>query len=313
MLKKSIHGLFSAKSKKCDFFFSTFFKHWGCLKNGGASPHRTQAAEKQLFQQPANLPLAGVTVVVTRPAHQAQGLHALIESRGGSVILFPVLEIQDTEDTGPVRALIERLDGFDMAIFISANAVHKALPMMTARKPLPSRLRLVTVGESTAKALQKYGRSPDLCPREQSNSEALLALPEMQQVRGKNIVIFRGEGGRELLGETLRQRGASVVYAEVYRRAKPATDPGNLQDHLQRGKVDVISVTSNAGLVNLLELAGPAVRNTLLATPLVVMSERNIKHARRLGFAGPIAMAKQASDAGLAEAIEDLVKARTTA
>jgi len=261
----------------------------------------------------SNLPLNGVTVVVTRPAHQAQGLRALIESRGGKVILFPVLEIQDTEDTGPVRALIERLDGFDMAIFISANAVHKALPMITARGPLPSQLRLVTVGEGTAKALQKYGRSPDLCPREQSSSEALLALPEMQQVRGKNIVIFRGEGGRELLDDTLRQRGANVVYAEVYRRARPATDPGELHDELRRGKVGVISVTSNTGLVNLLELAGPAVRNSLLATPLVVMSERNIEHARRLGFAGPIAMAKQASDAGLVEAIEDLVKTRTTA
>lgn len=263
-------------------------------------------------KRPDHRPLAGVTVVVTRPAHQAQGLRELIEDRGGKVILFPVLEIQDTEDTGPVRALIERLDEFDMAIFISANAVLKALPMITARRPLPSRLRLVTVGESTAKALQKYGRSPDLCPCEQSSSEALLALPEMQQVRGKNIVIFRGEGGRELLGETLRQRGASVVYAEVYRRAKPATDPGTLQDHLRRGKVDVISVTSNAGLVNLMELAGPAVWNTLLATPLVVMSERNIEHAHGLGFTGPIARAKQASDAGLAEAIEDLVKTRTT-
>jgi uroporphyrinogen-III synthase len=265
-------------------------------------------------KRPDHRHLAGVTVVVTRPAHQAQGLRKLIEDRGGKVILFPVLDIQDAEDTGPVHALIERLDEFDMAIFISANAVHKALPMITARRPLPSRLRLVTVGEGTAKALQKYGKLSDLCPSEQSNSEALLALPEMQQVRGKHIVIFRGEGGgRELLADTLRQRGASVVYAEVYRRAKPAIDPGDLQDHLRRGKVDVISVTSNAGLVNLLELAGPAVRNSLLATPLVVMSERNIEHARSLGFAGPIARAKQASDAGLAEAIEDLVKTRTTA
>ena len=272
------------------------------------APSCAMSTPMSALPSPANLPLNGVTVLVTRPAHQAQGLRELIEDRGGKVILFPVLEIQDAEDTGAVRALIERLDEFDMAIFISANAVHKAMPMIAARRPLPSRLRLVTVGEGTAKALQKYGRNPDLCPREHSSSETLLALPEMQQVLGKHIVIFRGEGGRELLGETLRQRGASVAYAEVYRRAKPATDPGDLQDHLRRGKVHIISVTSNAGLVNLVELAGPAARNSLLATPLVVMSERNIEHARRLGFAGPIARAKQASDVGLAEAIEDLVK-----
>ena len=263
--------------------------------------------------KPDTSALAGVTVVVTRPAHQAQGLRELIEASGGTVILFPVLEIQDAEDTGAVRALIERLDKFDMAIFISANAVHKALPVMLARGPLPERLRLATVGEGTAKALQKYGRDPDLCPREQFNSEALLALPEMQQVRGRNIVIFRGEGGRELLAETLRQRGATVTYAEVYRRIKPATGPAELQDQLRRGKVDIISVTSNAGLVNLLELAGPAVQNILHATPLVVMSERNVEHARGLGFSGPIAVAKQTGDAGLVEAINDLIRARTTA
>ncbi len=279
----------------------------------GRAPSCAMSTPMSATPNLSNSPLSGVTVVVTRPAHQAQGLRALIESRGGKVILFPVLEIQDVEDTGPLHALSERLNEFDMAIFISANAVHKALPMITARRPLPPRLRLVAVGEGTAKALQKYGASPDLCPRGQSSSETLLAMPEMQPVRGKHIVIFRGEGGRELLGETLRQRGAGVVYVEVYRRSKPATDPGELHDLLRRGKVDIISVTSNTGLVNLLELAGPAVRNVLLATALVVMSERNIEQARKLGFVGPIAMAKQASDAGLAEAIEDLVKTRTTA
>ncbi|MEO6697026.1 MAG: uroporphyrinogen-III synthase, partial [Gammaproteobacteria bacterium] len=125
--------------------------------------------------KPKTPDLAGITVVVTRPAHQAQGLRELIEASGGNVILFPVLEIQDAEDTGAVQTLIERLDEFDMAIFISANAVHKALPLIMAQGPLPSRLRLAAVGKGTAKALQKYGRDPDLCPREQFNSETLLA------------------------------------------------------------------------------------------------------------------------------------------
>ncbi|MDA1106849.1 MAG: uroporphyrinogen-III synthase [Proteobacteria bacterium] len=246
--------------------------------------------------------LAGVTVVVTRPRHQAARLCHLIEARGGRAVLFPVLEIIDVEDSGPARALIQRLDEFDLAIFVSANAVHKAAPMIAARAGFPARLRVAAIGRRTAEVLQAHGLRADIQPQEGFTSEALLALPEMQNVQGKNIVIFRGTGGRALLGETLTQRGAHVSYAEVYRRVRPVCEGAELVRVLEDNKKVVMVVTSNEGLQNLFEMAGVQGQPLLRHTRLVVMSARNAECARSLGF-GKAVVAEQADDEGLIDGV----------
>lgn len=246
--------------------------------------------------------LAGVTVVVTRPRHQAARLCHLIEARGGRSVLFPVLEIIDVEDIGPARALIQRLDEFDLAIFVSANAVHKAAPMMAARAGFPARLRVAAIGRRTAEALQAHGLRADIQPHEGYTSEALLALPEMQHVQGKNVVIFRGAGGRELLGEALTRRGAQVSYAEVYRRVRPEYESAALVRVLGENKNIIIVVTSNEGLQNLFEMAGAQGQPLLRHTRLVVMSTRNAEFARSLGF-GAAVVAGQAGDEGLLDGV----------
>ena len=168
------------------------------------------------------LPLAGLGILVTRPAHQADRLCELIKQAGGRALRFPVIEILPPHDTAPLAALIDTLDDADIAIFISANAVEHGLALLRARRDLPAALKLAAIGRSTGAALRAtLGRGPDICPAERFDSEALLALEAMQKVHGKRIVIFRGEGGREVLAETLRARGATVEYADVYRRARP--------------------------------------------------------------------------------------------
>ena len=242
--------------------------------------------------------LAGVTVVVTRPRHQAARLCHLIEARGGRAVQFPVMEIIDVEDIGPARALIQRLDEFDLAIFVSANAVHNAAPLITARAGFPARLRVAVIGRRTAEALQTHGLRADIQSQAGFTSEALLALPEMQHVQGKNVVIFRGAGGREWLGEALTQRGAHVSYAEVYRRVRPEYESAALVRVLEENKSTIIVVTSNEGLQNLFEMAGTEGQPLLRHTRLVVMSARNAECARRLGF-GTAVVAAQVGDEGL--------------
>ena len=164
--------------------------------------------------------LAGRRVVVTRPAGHAAHLAALIRAAGGEPVLFPVLEILDAEDLQPLLALVERLDTFDLALFVSANAVDKALALVLARRAWPAALRVATVGRGSARALERHGFAAVIAPSERFDSEALLDLPELKDVAGKRVVIFRGEGGRELLGDTLAARGATVEYAECYRRGR---------------------------------------------------------------------------------------------
>ena len=252
--------------------------------------------------------LADTVVLVTRPVHQAQLLCTLIEAEGGRAIAFPVLEIQDLSDNSAVMHLLKRLDEFDLAIFISANAVIKAMDLILPQRDWPSHLQIAVVGARTAAALREYGITVDICPDEKFNSEALLALPEMHTIKNKKVVIFRGEGGRELLADTLRQRGADIEYAEVYRRGKPADIPGhaslNLAELLVAGEVNIIVVTSNEGLRNLWELAGSAGQEVLKHMPLAVMSARIAAAAQELGVTCPVFIAPEANDEGLLAALK---------
>lgn len=253
--------------------------------------------------------LKGVGVLVTRPAQQATELCELIEEQGGRALLFPVLEIVAAEESPALLDLVDRLDEFDIAVFISANAVDKALSLILARRPLPAHLQLAVVGNSTARQLQEFGMHADIIPTQGFNSEALLSLPEMQEVNGKNIVIFRGAGGRELLAQVLRERGARVEYAEVYRRTRPQADVSALLEELRQNKVQAVTATSSEAVRNLLEMAGKEGAQRLCALPLVVLSARIAQDARALGFKS-VTAAKLADDEALAEAIVQAVRLR---
>ena len=227
--------------------------------------------------------LAGRRVVVTRPAGQTAHMAALIRAAGGEPVLFPALEILDADDLQPVLALIERLDAFDLAVFVSANAVDKALALVRSRRAWPAGLRVATVGRGSERALQRHGIDAVIAPRERFDSEALLDLPEMKDVAGKLVAIFRGDSGRELLGDTLAARGATVEYGECYRRARPKADPAPLLALWQRHQLDAITVTSSEGLANLLDMLGESGRQCLQQTPLFAPHERIAAAARALG------------------------------
>jgi uroporphyrinogen-III synthase len=227
--------------------------------------------------------LAGRRVVLTRPAGQAAHLAALIQAAGGEPVLFPALEILDVEDLRPLDPLIDRLDTFDLAIFVSANAVDKALALVRARRSWPAGLRVATVGRGSERALRRQGFAAVIAPGERFDSEALLDLPELKAVAGKRVVIFRGVGGRELLAEALAARGAAVEYAECYRRGRPQADAAPLLALWRRHQLDAFAVTSAEALANLREMLGDGGAQCLKTTPLFVPHERIAAAARALG------------------------------
>lgn len=254
--------------------------------------------------------LTDIRVLVTRPEHQAQTLCDLISELGGQAIRFPVIAIEAlplSEDAGQWLRSSEQLD---FAIFISANAVQYGLAELLAHGGIPDTLKLVSIGRASAdKMLQLIGKMPDIYPKQQFNSEALLALSELQesQVRNKRVMIFRGRGGRELLATTLRQRGAIVHYAEVYQRLLPIPDQAVLQALQNENAIDIVTVTSNEGLHNLVSLWRQYmdVRSLelLWQMPLVVVSEKMRLNARQLGFKNAIMVAAKASNEALLTSI----------
>src|SRR5512140_1873558 len=128
------------------------------------------------------LPLSGLKIVVTRPRDQAARLAQGIEEAGGTSILFPLLEISPVADPKPLRELVARLGEFNLAIFISPNAVQYGIAAIRAAGDIPPKLKIATVGQGSAQALRDLGIHAIIAPRERFDSEALLALPELQGV-----------------------------------------------------------------------------------------------------------------------------------
>lgn len=224
-------------------------------------------------------PLAGLRIVVTRPREQAAGLAQRIEQAGGQAIVFPLLEISPADDQRALQEAVARLPEFNLAIFISPNAVRYGMQAILAAGPWPSHLKIATVGQGSAQALRELGVSQIIAPCDKFDSEALLALPELQRVEGWRIMIFRGNGGRELLGDTLRARGARVEYAACYQRSRPQQDPASLVN-----AADAITVTSSEALAVLWEMLDAPSRTKMVDVPLFVLHERIAAAAQALGW-----------------------------
>ena len=244
-------------------------------------------------------------IVVTRPAEQAGKLAREIEARGGSAVRFPVLAIFDAADPGPLQAAAERIDGFDIAVFVSPNAAEKALSVITARHPWPARVAAAAMGETSVRAIARFGVTHIVTPDGgRFDSEALLQRPEFaaDAIRGKRVAIFRGDSGRELLGETLEARGAQVERIPCYRRGRPDIDAAPLRDLLGMRAIDALTVTSSEGLRNLAAMVGVAGEAALKAAPLFVAHQRIAEEARQMGFAEAVITAP--GDDGLLAGLE---------
>ncbi len=236
-------------------------------------------------QSPPEPSLAGRGVVVTRPRDQSARLAELIKAASGRPIVFPALEIVDPIDSRTLRSLIDGLDRFDLAIFVSPTSASRGMEMIRASRVLPPGLRFAAIGKGSARELRRLGITEVLTPQEGADSEALLALPELRDMRGRTVVIFRGTGGRELLADTLTRRGAAVEYAECYRRIRPSGDAQMLLRAWSRGEIHGVTVTSREALNNLFDMVGALGRHWLQKTPLFVPHERIARAARALGMA----------------------------
>lgn len=242
-------------------------------------------------------------VLITRPAHQANVLCRLIQQQGGQVVLLPTITIEFIDNNPAVINLIKALSSQEMAIFISPNAVQAThLLMQKYAVTWPKHVAIAAVGASTAQALAALNLNVTIMP-EQFNSEALLVMPMLQQVHNKQIIIFQGEGGRGLLSAVLRERGALVSEAVVYRRLLPVIDVQNLLPAWQAGGLDIIVATSNTGLQNLLTIIGAAARNWLLNMPLLVISERMAQFAKDLDFVKKPIVSDNATDEAIVQAL----------
>jgi uroporphyrinogen-III synthase len=246
-------------------------------------------------------PLAGRTIVVTRPLAQSGALAEAIRAAGGTPFVFPLLEIGPAAAPALLRAAIEAVPVYSLAIFISPNAVDYSVPRILARGAWPTGLIPAAVGQGTVRALAAHGVTGAIAPTERFDSEALLELPELrrEQVAGRRVAIFRGDGGRELLADTLRERGATVDCVTCYHRSAPPS-AAPLLAQWEHG-IDAITVSSSEGLRYLVDLLDEAGRRRLADTPVFVPHARIAENAKALGLRRVLLTA--AADAGIIEGL----------
>jgi uroporphyrinogen-III synthase len=232
------------------------------------------------------MPLQGKTVVVTRPRAQAGKLAGLIAAQGGVPVVFPLLDIGAPDDPEPLQSAIKRLDQYAFAVFISPNAVEFSVPAILASCAWPAGLQAVAIGQSSVALLASYSIAPTIAPLERFDSEALLEMPELQteRVSGRRVVVFRGNGGRELLADTLRERGAEVDYVTCYHRSAPVDGAATLSALWFDHHLDALTISSSEGLRNLLALLDSAGRESLRMTPVFVPHQRIADLAKELGL-----------------------------
>lgn len=205
----------------------------------------------------SSLPLAGVSVAITRPRDQAKKLTHLIESAGGHVILFPLIEIVALDDVSPFEHVIAKINDYDWVVFISSNAVQHGMPHLL-KHTIPSHLKFAAIGPVTAKELKDFGVEDVLIPEGRFDSESLLSIPQLQDMQGKKVMIVRGVGGREVLADTLKSRGATVTFAECYQRINPQDNIELLAKAWSNEHLKAIVVTSSEAMRHLLDLAKDA-------------------------------------------------------
>lgn len=244
-----------------------------------------------------------IRCLVTRPEHQSAELSQLLQLNRFEPLLFPTIKIKAATPSDFLEHLDTHIASYDVLLFVSRNAVDFCFHFLNGSE-LPPHLQVGVIGSGTLAALEQHGLSTLIIPDGEFNSEGLLAASALQQVEGKRVLIFRGQEGRNLLGDTLKERGASVDYCEVYRRVLPRNGGQRYQAMIEaKGSPEIAVFTSSEGMKNCFDILDQSQCLQLREIPWLLISERMRETATDLGHNAKIIIAKRASDEGLLQAL----------
>lgn len=238
---------------------------------------------------------SGLRVLITRPAAQSAQLDSLLRRRGADPVPLPLFEILPAGEEPVQRRILDEARAWTGWVFTSANAARQ-----TARLDAGAWPALYAIGQATARTLAQSGRPGARVSDIGSSSEDLLAHPDLQHVEGQRFLVCTGEGGRDLLAERLRARGAEVERLELYRRAPIEHPPEAVRAAANAS--DAIICTSGESLERLCVLLPKDLQSTMRSRLLVVPSPRVLELARRLGFAD-VRAPHRTSDESLVECL----------
>jgi len=226
-------------------------------------------------------------LLITRPIAQQEPFAGNCRDLGFDTVALPCIEIIPVDAALPMPLI----NSAELILFTSRNAVvaaHRLQPL-----PWPD-ARIEAIGNATADALIEFGQPLARPPTPPYTSEAFLDTHKSDEPQISRLLLIKGEGGRDLIERTLGFVGVQISVVPVYRRARPEFDATSLD----WASLDIISVTSDEILRNLMDLAGTGHTPLLKQLPLVVNSQRCAALAKELGFTHPALIASPAGNTG---------------
>ena len=229
--------------------------------------------------------LAGLAVVITRPAEPGEPLTRALAEAGAEIRALPMVAFEPPSDPEPMESALSRWEDYDWVAFTSPRGVAAVADGFAARGSDPrghAPRRLAVVGPSTAAAAVELGWTPDLIP-ERFDSEGLLEAMDRRggSLTGARILLPLADIARETLATGLRERGAHVDSVVAYRSTMPAqVDPSHVADLLGGDRAVLLTFTSPSAARHLLERAGRVV----LEAPVAAIGPVTAAAAAALGY-----------------------------
>lgn len=234
--------------------------------------------------QPA---LRGRRILICRPEPEGARLAVAFRAAGAQVRLLPTVTREPLPETPERRSILQALDNFQHVIAVSPYAARLLLDEVDQWWPQPPiGVQWYGVGAGTAAVFAEAGLPPER-PEQGWTSEALLIHPALQNLEHQRVLLARGEQGRELIRETLEQRGARVTVLPLYRRLRPYYPADTIKEIFTEFRPEAVIALSGETLNNLKDMA-PEYQQTLAHALVVVPAERIVQQARKAGFSNPV-------------------------
>lgn len=243
--------------------------------------------------------MRGSRVVITRAAHQAEGLTDAFRAAGLTVEHLPLLEVISPADPRPLERAASELALYDWLVFTSSNAVDAFLPLTGGS--LPHRLRVAVVGPATAEALRAYEVEPHLTAT-RADAEGLLADLAPLVDRSRRVLLPQAADARPTLAEGLQRAGAEAVVVVAYDKGMP-TDARERAERLFAGTpIGWVTFTSPRIVRHFVELFGEDWARRRLELRAASIGPVTTAELRRQGV-DQIAEAATPGEEGLVEAV----------
>jgi len=259
----------------------------------------------------SNGPLGGKHILVTRPENQAESFASLLRQEGAIPVLLPTIATIPPDSWAPVDQAIASLDKYQWLIFTSVNGVKFFCNRFENLNHNLSQLKhcnIISVGPKTAAALGKKGLNSRIIAEKFQGEGILQALAD-RPVSGKYFLLPRALKARDILPETLRQRGATVDVIPVYQTVFPKKSAGKINKlFTDQQKIDILTFTSSSAVSNLVEhCLEPLIAERVRRLPTACIGPITTQTALKLGLNVQIEASRYTVE-GLIEAIKKWFK-----